>query len=239
MEIAIFLIIIFAGFIQGITSFGFSLIAVPLLSLILPLKEFVPMLIIYSLIMNSVLFFKLDGKVNKKRIIILVIVSTISSFIGVRILNVIDDNSLKLFVGIMIVFSSIIMMKGYRAKINNVIVADVFAGFLSGVLNGSVSLSGPPIVLLLSNEDTNKDTFRKTLTTYFLLLNILSLPAFFFGNLLTIDVLKLSAINILALFIGIFGGIRTSKRVKEKHFKKITLFLIFIMGLMSIISAII
>ena len=43
------LIILAASFIQSLTSFGFALIALPLLSLFLPLHQAVPIIVIFSL----------------------------------------------------------------------------------------------------------------------------------------------------------------------------------------------
>ena len=43
------LIILFAGFTQGLTSFGFALIAMPFLSHLVPLNQAVPLVVMLSL----------------------------------------------------------------------------------------------------------------------------------------------------------------------------------------------
>jgi len=233
-----FLIILFASTIQGMTSFGFSLIAVPLLGIFLPLKDFVPMLVLYSFIMGLGLYIKLPGKCNKKRILILAISGLSSTFFGIYMLKFVDNSILKLVVGLVILISSILMLFGIRIKVKVKILGDIIAGVASGFLNGSVSLSGPPIILLLSNEDTEKETFRKTLTTYFLLLNLISLPMFFLNGLLTWDIALRSLISLPALLAGMFLGLIIGNKISDGHFKKLTLGLIFILGIMSILSAI-
>ncbi len=233
-----FLIILFASMIEGMTSFGFSLIAVPLLSLFLPLKEFVPMLILFTFLMNLVLYINLKGSFNKNRIIILVLSGFISTLFGILMLKFVDNNLLKMVVGLVVLVSSILMVFGVRIKIKYKIPGDIIAGVFSGLLNGSVSLSGPPIIILLSNEDAEKEIFRKTLTTYFLILNLFSLPMFFFNGLLTRGILLRSAINLPALCIGMFLGLFIGNKISDGHFKKITLGLIFILGIMSVLSAV-
>lgn len=234
-----FIIIMISGAIQGITSFGFSLVAVPLLGMFLPLKEFVPVLVLYSLLMNLMLFFKVEGNFNVKRIMTLVAVGTVSTFGGVYLLKYINDNTLKLVVGIIIIISAVVMILGYRINIKNKFVGDIVAGFFSGLLNGSVSLSGPPVILLLSNEDAEKNTFRKTLTTFFLVLNFMSLPAFFLNGLITQGVVNMAFYNIFALAIGTFIGLKIGNLFSEKHFKAMTLGLILLMGMMNVISVMI
>lgn len=46
------IIIFFASMIQSTIGFGFSLISVPLLTFILPMKIIVPIVVIYSLVTN-------------------------------------------------------------------------------------------------------------------------------------------------------------------------------------------
>ncbi len=233
-----FLIILFASIIQGMTSFGFSLIAVPLLGIFMPLKDFVPMLVLFSFLLSIFLYQKLTGKYNKKRIIILALSGISSTLFGIYLLKYVDDNILKMVVGVVILFSSVLMLFGIRIKVRFRLLGDIIAGFFSGLLNGSVSLSGPPVILLLSNEDTDKEVFRKTLTTYFLTLNLISLPMFFINGLLTRDIVLKSFINLPALGIGMFLGLFFGNRISEGNFKKITLGLIFILGIMSVLSAV-
>ncbi len=231
-----FLIIVLAAIVQGTTSFGFSLIAIPLLSMILPLKAFVPMIIIFSFLMNATLFKFLKGQFDKKRVLVLVISGLLSTVLGIRLLSIVENDLLKMVVGIILILSGVTMMFGFKIKLKNRLVGDIIAGMISGVLNGSISLSGPPIILLLNNEGANKDNFRKTLTSFFLLLNLFSLPIFFINGLITEDILLKSAINLPALGIGIYIGLKLGKKISEEHFKKITILLIILMGLMSLIS---
>ncbi|MDA3941765.1 MAG: sulfite exporter TauE/SafE family protein [Spirochaetia bacterium] len=233
-----FLIILFASIIQATTGFGFSLVAVPLLSIFLPLKDFIPMLVLFSFLLSFFLFKNLAGNYNKKRIIILAFSGLSSTIFGIFMLKFIDDNILKFAVGCIILISSVLMLFGIRVKVKVRILGDIIAGAVSGFLNGSVSLSGPPVILLLSNEGAEKETFRKTLTTYFLLLNFISLPIFFFNGLLTRDIVLKSLINLPALGIGMFLGLIIGNRISEGHFKKITLGMILVLGIMSIMSAI-
>ena len=89
------------------------------------------------------------------------------------------------------------------------------------------------------NEGTNKNDFRKTLTSFFLVLNLFSLPIFFMNGLLTNDIISKSVVNLPALGIGIFLGLKLGKKISEEYFRKMTIVLIILMGLMSTMSSII
>jgi uncharacterized membrane protein YfcA len=146
-------IIIFVScFIQGITSFGFSLVAVPLLSMFLSLKVIVPLLVIFSFVLNSIILVKLKDYINFKEIYILILSAVIATPIGANILINVNERILQLMVGIIVVFSAILFKTGFKIKLKNEKLAYFPVGFMSGILNGSVSLSGPPIILFLTNQ---------------------------------------------------------------------------------------
>lgn len=233
-----FIIIIFSAMVQGATGFGFSLLAVPLLAFVLPLNVIVPILVLFSLLLNVIVFFKLQGHVDKVKIGILIGFGLISIPIGINALQGLDENIIKLAVGIIVIVSAVAMNFGIKIHFKNEKVAYGLTGILSGILNGASSLSGPPVILMLSNEGVEKSTFRKTLATYFLALNLFSIPMFVLNGMVTTEVLSKSVILLPALIIGVLIGVGLGNKLPEKIFRKITLTLIFLMGIMTIISSI-
>lgn len=239
MQIVIGIIIIFlAGVIQGITSFGFSLMAVPLLGFFLPLKTVVPMLIIYSLLLNSIILYHIREHVNLKKIYILVLAGIIGTPFGIYLLKILDENILKVIVGVIVTLAAIINIYGYKIKVKNERLSYIPVGLASGLLNGSVSLSGPPIILFLTNQEVEKQAFRANLTSYFWILNIITIPTYFISGLITNDVMKYTLYLFPGLIIGVLLGIRVGNRVNETFFNKLTLSLIIFTGILSVISAI-
>lgn len=237
VQVIIGIIIIFAaGVIQGITSFGFSLLAVPLLSIFLPFKIVVPMLIIYSLFLNSIILYNVRKHVNLKKIYILVIAGIVGTFFGTYALESLDENILKVIVGAIVTISSIAFIKGYRMPVKNERLSYLPVGLLSGLLNGSASLSGPPIILFLKNQGVEKQIFRASLTSYFWALSISTIPIQLARGLIDKDVMTYTMYLLPGLVIGVLVGVKLGNKVDEAFFKKITLGLILFMGILSIIS---
>lgn len=233
-----FIVIFCAGLIQGATSFGFSLFSLPILAALMPLKIVVPMLVIYSLVMNSIILYKIREHVKLKRIYMLIISATIATPIGTSMLVNLDESILQIIVGVVVTVSALSFYFGYKVKINNEKIAYVPVGFFSGLLNGSVSLSGPPVILFLTNQGVEKQDFRATLTAYFWILNIMTVITFLYKQLISSEVLKFTVYLIPALILGVLIGIKLGNRVKEETFKKLTTVLMILMGLLSIISGI-
>ena len=232
------MVIFMAAMTQGATSFGFSLIAVPLLGLMFPLQVAVPVLMIYSLILNSVILYNIREHVRLKKIIVLVIFGMVGTPFGVYLLKVLEENTLKLLVGIIIVLVAGVNFSGYHFKVKNERAAFIPVGFASGLLNGSVSLGGPPIVLFLNNQKVKKQIFRGNLTLYFWIINLFSIPTYFFSGLITREVLSYSVYLFPGLIFGTLIGISIGNRVEEQLFKRISMSLIMGMGVLSILSGI-
>lgn len=230
------IIILMAAMLQGVTGFGFSLLAVPLLSFVLPLKIIVPLLVLYSLILNILVFSKVKGKINKVQIIVLVLFGLAFIPVGIKLLNSVDENLIKLIVGIIIIISAISMNFGYKIKFKNQNIAFAVTGMLSGILNGASALSGPPVILMLSNEKVKKENFRKTLAIYFLVLNLFTIPIFIYEKMMTSEIISYSIKLFPALVIGALVGIKFGNKLPEKIFRKVTLILIFVMGVLTVMS---
>lgn len=230
------LIILISAVLQGITGFGFSLVAVPLLSLVAPLGEVVPLLVLYSLLLNILVVTKVKSTIDKKQLFTLVAFGILTIPLGMFVLKYIDPFYIKKGVGIFIILSSVAMALNYKVSLKNKTFSYMIAGLISGFLNGSTSMSGPPIIILLSNDGTDKMKFRKTLGLYFLSLNVVTLPLYFAGGLLTLPILKTGLMLLPAMVIGTLVGILWGNKLPEDIFRKFNLGLIFLMGILTVLG---
>ena len=225
------MIILFSAMIQGATSFGFSLLALPLLGLFLNLKTIVPMLVFFSLIMNMIILVRLKMVPQIKSLLLMFVMAVLTTPIGVQFMK---EDTLKIIIGIVLILIAIAMKRGFRIQMKDQNKSYAIAGILSGLLNGSVSLSGPPIVVMLSNENKNRDHFRSSLTTYFLLLNIVTITLYVSGDLITWQSFKDQLVILPFLIIGTLIGTMLGSRINEDKFKAIVLNLLVIMGIMNL-----
>ncbi len=233
------IILFFAGLIQGLAGFGFSMVSIPILILIIEPQLLTPTIIIHSVIINIFLFIKVRKDVQLGRIWPLVAAAIIGIPIGTWLLMVVDSNILRLFVGLFIMLIGLAYMKNFRVRIKNERLAFLPIGFISGILNGSITLSGPPVVLTLTNQEVPKKTFRANMIAYFMLLNLATIPFHFMKGLFTNVCIELSIMLLPGMVLGAFIGTMLVKRVDEDDFKKMVLALVIVSGLVSTITGII
>ena len=67
---------------------------------------------------------------------------------GTYLLLILDESILKISIGIIIIISAWALYTGYRVNIKNQNLGNAVAGFISGLLNGSLTMSGPGDPLL-------------------------------------------------------------------------------------------
>jgi len=230
------LIFFISAILQGLTGFGFSILAVPLITLFISPKTAVPVLLIYSMIINIVVLYSTRKAVNLKKIWILLAAGIISMPLGTYLLVIMNENLLKVFIGLMILIFGTLLLIGFRKEFPNEKRAMIPVGLISGILGGSISISGPPIILFLSNQNADKNTFRGNLAAYFFILNIFTVPVYYFSGLLTNEVWNYSITFLPGLLIGVFLGNLFSHKIKDDHFRRLTLILLILMGALSVLS---
>jgi uncharacterized membrane protein YfcA len=233
-----FLAVFIAGIVKGLTGFGFSLMAVPVLVLLLGPRTAIPVIVVLNAFTNVVLFAGCRRAANLRRIVPLIIAGVATVPIGTYLLLILEPISLKLIVGCVTVAFALAFLVGFRRPIRKERGGFLLAGLLSGTLNGVISTAGPPVILFLTNQGVTKTEFRANLVGYFLFLNMATVPIYFAGGLMSRSVGGYAAVLIPALLLGAFLGSRLLRVVPEKTFRAVALLIVVVAGLLSVLSSI-
>jgi uncharacterized protein len=170
-----------------------------------------------------------------RKVLTLMIAGAMGTPIGIFVLKIIVEKDIKILTGIVLILFSALLLLGYRKSVNNEKLALASIGLISGILNGSTAMSGPPVILFYNNQEVEKTRFRSNLVLYFLFLNILAIPVLVLNNMLTEQVLSYTLFFIPSTLIGVTLGIILSKKINENIFKKMTLLIVLISGMIALI----
>jgi len=231
------MIIVFAATIAGLGGFGFSLVSAPLLVIFIPSRVVVPIIIFLSIFLNLVLFLRTRKDFQPGRIWPLMVGGAIGIPLGTCLLLVTEPGLIKFVIGFLIILFGLALLFEVRMKVDKEKKALGPIGLASGILNGSVSMSGPPVILFFQNQKFKKDEFRANLIGYFFVLNIITLPIFLAAGLLTEEVVFTSAALIPGMITGSLIGCALAKNVDNRSFRRLTIVIIICAGLVSITSA--
>ena len=169
-------VIMFAATLQGITGFGFNLLAVPALILVYPPQVVVPG------VLMSYIPLGLTQVVQLRHLIDLRLLGTFlgSAFFalpfGAYILGQADAETMRTGIGAMMVLMVLLLQLRPGNPFKRDLLARIGTGFVSGALATSTGVSGPPLVLLGLKQGWPYANFRATLMAYFTCQSLLSLP---------------------------------------------------------------
>lgn len=225
-----------AGVIKGLTGFGFSLLAAPLLVVLLGPRMAVPVIVVLNAFTNIVLFAGCRRAADVRRIRPLIIAGIITVPMGMFLLLNLDVGVLKMIVGVAIVLFAFALLAGFRRPLKNERRGLLLTGLISGTLNGLISTGGPPVILFLANQGMQKVVFRASLIAYFLFLSVATIPIFLAGGLMSRAVLVYAAVFIPALLVGAFAGSKLLHRVPEHFFRVVTLTIVIGAGGVAVLS---
>jgi len=221
---------------HGLTGFGYSLFCLPLLAFLMPVPSAVPMLCLTSIFLNLFVFFKARKSLDLSRILPLLASGIAALPVGIWVLKNTDESTLKIVIGVLVALSSVVYLSGFRINVRREKLAMIPVGFLSGVLNGAITFSGPPVILFFANQKVDKHQFRASLATYFLLLNIAAVPAFVASNLFTLKAALNTTYILPAVITGGLLGIKLADVVSESRFRFLALIALGVLGVFSAVS---
>tara|TARA_B110000305_G_C19115711_1_gene481910 strand:- start:133 stop:702 length:570 start_codon:yes stop_codon:yes gene_type:complete len=153
----------------------------------------------------------------------------IGSPIGLYLLRHLNPQTTHLSVCLLVIFFSILLIKGYsNQKINNNY-AKFFTGILSGALNGLTTLGGMPVALFLLTTSIQPVVIRGSLAALFFLTDIYAFILSFFAGIIDTTTIFRTLLLIIILPLGVYIGNNFFVKSKEETYRKVVFyFLIFI-----------
>lgn len=229
------LVYILATFFNVVTGFGFAIIAVPILSLLVGPKASIIYIAVSSLLLKVVMIWRtrhdFEWPVLKWTMagVILGVVP------GSYVLLVIHSADLNLLLGVILLAAVYLMGKHIKLRVRDLRCGRFFAGLLSGFFTGCTSVGGPPLAVWFANEQMPKVAMRANLTWIFASGSILMmLGSFFTGTIREIG----NWSNFLYLLPGLIIGDRLGqywfKRINQNWFQKLLVLIVLIGALTSL-----
>ncbi len=228
--------VLLAGATTGLTGFGFSLVATPLLILVLPAKMVVPVLACLALAQCTIMWHQLRHSVHTSDVGPMILAALIGVPMGTYLLLYLDGDLLKVLIGLTSVLAAVALMFGLRFPIAQSRVTTSAVGLLGGVLGGTTGMSGPPVVIFLANQGVRKEVFRANLSAYFVALAWVRVMSYAIGGLLSKDVMALAAFLFPAAFVGLWTGLQLECKVSEVVFRKLILLTLIVTSLAVAVS---
>jgi len=227
-----------AAFTQVIAGFGFGLLAMPIMTLAVPVEQAVVVSTLLGMVSTSWMGWHLRAAVDRPIAKRLTLAAFVGMPLGLWILNVVSDKTLRLTLGIAVLIATALLVR----RINLAHVGptlDVGMGFISGVLNTSLSTNGPPLVFDLQARQLQPKEFRATISAVFAVSNVVGLSLFIADGKITIDGMHVALVALPAWVVGQALGWPIRKHVDGERFRVMVLILLFVAGTTAILFAVV
>jgi uncharacterized protein len=226
-----------AGAVSGLTGFGLALISTPLLLFVYDPRTVVVITVALSIFINFAVVWDSWRDAQRRVVIALLPPAFVGIVMGVEVLRVVNPLYIRLAVGVVVVFSALLLLRDIQLPGAETRWGTVLAGWASGALSTSTGLAGPPIVLLLASRGLPKRVFRGSSALYFLVMSVAGVVVLFYRRLFDASDVQLMLVLIPAAFLGKVIGTAMLKRISEKTFRTITLGIVILTGSLGVATA--
>ena len=231
-------IAVVAVFIVALSKSGLvgslGLVAVPLLSLVMPARDAAGMMLPLLLVMDVIAVWTYRKDADWRILRIMLPGAAIGTLIGWALWTVVSDAMVLLFVGIITLVFILDALLPLRRKLEGLPPSRPWGTFWGGFAGFTSFIShtgGPPFQIYVLPQKLSPVRYSGTTAFFFAIVNGAKLvPYFFLGQL---NVANLTHAVILAplAVVGVIVGVWLVRRISVKRFYQLTYWLVFLLAL--------
>jgi uncharacterized membrane protein YfcA len=239
VSLGLFLIAAFlGGLTSGLSGFAMGLVVSGIwLHLITPSQNAL-LIVLCGLVTQGSGIWRVRHAIRWKAVLPFIAGSAVGVAIGTLLLTTIDQNSVRLTIGVLLIMFSVYSLA--RPKIaapEAGTPAEVGVGIVNGVIGGLTGLGGIAMTVWSQLRGGNKDAQRAIFQPVMFATFLMSAIAFGFVGSYTVETMKLYALALPALIAGVGCGIWLYGKLDDVAFRRVVLVLLFASGLSLVVPA--
>jgi uncharacterized protein len=234
------LVVAAASFLGGVTGFGYSLVATPLLLLLgFPLPFVVTANLALACVTRISVAYRFRSDARPGRAAGLIAGSVPGLWLGAVVLTTVDVSTIKLGAALVVMAAAVLLWRAVNAPPPRELPGTaVAAGFAGGFLGAATSLNGVAPVLLLVRDKAAQRSVLADLALYFVASNAIGLAVLAAEGALEGDALFPAFLLWLpGSLAGNWAGTVIGPRLPEAAFRRLTLGIVFVAGAMTALTA--
>ena len=210
---------------QTAAGFGGALVAVPLLVLVLDVEDAVVLTAILGFCNTGLMLRTTWREVPRATARTLLLGSFAGMPLGLLALLFAPADALRLAVAAASLVMAGALAAGLRFGARGSPV-ELGVGLVSGALNTSTSMNGPPVVIYLQDQRLSPAQFRGAMAAFLFVTNAVSLALFGATGVITVTAAVLGVASVPAVLVGNALGLRLTERLRPEHFRTLVLALL-------------
>lgn len=236
-QLVVIVVAIFvAAYVQILAGFGFALLSMPIMTLAVPVQQAVVVSTLLGMLSTTWQSWHLRHDADRALARRLATAAFVGMPFGLFALDVVSDRALRIALGVAVLIATALLVR----RVNLLHVGPAFdygVGFVSGVLNTSLSTNGPPLVFGLQARHLPPVQFLGTINVVFAFSNIVGVSLFALDGKFTWSGVGAAAIALPAWAIGQALAWPVRKRLDPTRFRGLVLALLGVAGVSTIVFA--
>lgn len=230
--LALIMIVFIGAFTQGLTGFGFALISVPLLSLIMDVKAAIPLGALCGLVINILLFLKYKNRIVLREIAPLAAGAFLGIPTGAILLREAHPGIIKIILALVILAFALFSLLGRVRKKEISANWGYFYGIMAGILGGAFNTNGPPVLIYSYLKGWDKNKMKASLIGFFTFTSVVIVSSHAAAGLITKDILVQFLYLLPVIAAGIVYGNHLFSRISAKIYNKVIIYSLIVISLL-------
>ena len=225
------------AYLKGYTGFGASMFWMTSLSLVLPPLQVVPMVLMFEVVTSITLLPQIWREVRWRSIGLLLLGTWAATPLGIHALSNLPSTPIRIALAVVVLIAAILILRGFALASEPGRPATVGVGLMAGVLNGSMGIVGPPVILFYFSSPIGVAAGRASIITYFIGTDSVGTAMFAVQGLIDASVWWRTAMFLPVLLIGVVAGNRGFVKTDPETFKKVALFVLMALSVLLFVRA--
>jgi uncharacterized membrane protein YfcA len=230
------LFVFLAAIVRGYSGFGFSLLVITALSLLMAPATFIPAIFMLEIAASLHLLPSIWKDIHWHSLTPLIVGCLIGTPLGVWLLANMPAPPMQVALALFVLTAVYFLFQGFALKSMPGTTASGAVGAASGLANGAFGIGGPPAILFYFASPAGHEAGRASLIAYFLTTDVIGLVFLSREALITLDTLYLALIFLPFLILGNWIGARGFKSADPATFSKWVLILLAALAVLSAIK---
>ena len=236
--IVAFISVFGAGIIRGYSGFGFAMVAVTSISLVLPPAQVVPLVLVLEVLASVKLVPQVWKDIDWYSLRWLLAGSLAATPFGVYLLSTLPAEPMRIFISAVVLAAALLLLSGWAWRRMPGRPLILSTGVACGLLNGAAAIGGPPVILFYLSSPAGVTVSRASIIAYFLGIDVMSLMMASIQGLTTVKTLTMTALCLVPLYLGVTLGSRMFIRADQESFRRHVLILLILLSIAGLLRAI-
>ena len=222
-----------AAVVRGYAGFGFSLLAIISLSLLMPPDAFIPSIFLLEIAASVHMLPPIWRSIHWRSLLPLVVGCVVGTPLGVWLLANVPAPPMQIALAIFVLAVTVLLWKDFSLRTMPHPAAATAIGAVSGLLNGAFGIGGPPVILFYFASPAGIVAGRASLIAYFMLIDIIGTVFMLREGLVTRTHLVQALLFLPALVAGVWLGARAFANADPVKFRARVLILLAVLALLT------